>query len=266
MHRFVLQALLLISLFSAQITGQEIGSSKRILSAQVVDDSLGFAIPSVHIWNESARMGAVSNDTGAFSIRVGNHDTLVFSAIGYWSKVMFLSPEMNPDVFIRLKPKKYEIGEVVVRRFRSYESFLYQAAHLELPESEIAELKAQLSITATNAAVDADRERAIKAKAETGGFGLVTPLGQGIDQQKIFREKMRKRKERERVIHAKFNRDLVGEITQLEGDELTEFIALCNFSDEYLYETDLYTILEALYARLNVYQNMKDTIPPVNGY
>jgi hypothetical protein len=94
--------------------------------------------------------------------------------------------------------------------------------------------------------------------------GYITPLGKGIDREKAFKEKMERQKRRERVIHAKFNRELVADITHLEGDELTEFIAMCNFSEEYLYETDLYTIMEDLYNKLDAYQLMRDTIPAVN--
>ncbi len=110
--------------------------------------------------------------------------------------------------------------------------------------------------------MEADRERAIKDKLD--GFGYTTPLGGGIDRQKVFREKINNLKKREQVINAKFNRALVPDITQLDGDELSEFITVCNFSEEYLFETDLYTIIEALYAKLNDYQNMMDTIPSVS--
>ncbi len=105
-------------------------------------------------------------------------------------------------------------------------------------------------------------KRAIKDKLN--GFGYTTPLSGGIDRQKAFKEKTSNLKIREQVINAKFNRVLVGEITHLDGDELTEFIALCNFSDDYLYETDLYTIFEALYVKFDDYQNTVDTIPSFN--
>jgi hypothetical protein len=159
-----------------------------------------------------------------------------------------------------MKQRTYEIGEVVVRRFRSYESFKYQVIHLELPESDIDELRDQMKVTLTEAALQADRDRIIEDKFETGGFGYTTPLGAGVNREKAFREKISALEKRKRVINAKFNRELVGDITKLKGDELSEFIAMCNFSEEYLYETDLYTIVEALYEKLHDYQNMKDTI------
>jgi len=260
MHRPAFPVLVFLLLLSQHMLGQDDGTTANIISGQVIDDSLDHAIPSVHIWNESRRTGVVTDGKGAFSMKTGHEDTVVFSAIGYRTRVLVLSAETGTGMVIRLKPQTYEIGEVVVKRFRSYESFLYQVTHLDLPESEIAELKTHLKVSATTAAVEADRERAAKVKMETGGFGFVTPLGKGIDPQKIFNDKIRDLEHREQVIHAKFNRELVGDVTHLEGEALTEFIALCNFSEEFLYESDLYTIIDALYARLDDYLSRADTI------
>ena len=259
MYRLVFVILPLLIVFSQRLAGQADSSSYKVFSGKIIDDSLAYAIPTVHVWNESTRIGSISNDSGEFSLKVRNQDTVVFSAIGYLSYVIVVSSSLNQEVVVRLKPRKYEIGEVVFRRFRSYESFKYQVIHLDLPETKTTELREYIKVTSIAAALEADRERAVKDKLD--GFGYSAPLSGGIDREKAFMEKISNLKKRERVINAKFNRVLVGDITQLDGNELTEFIALCNFSEEYLYETDLHTIIEALYVKLNDYQNMIDTIP-----
>jgi len=264
MYRLVIVVFPLLFIISQKLAGQLDSSTYQVFSGKIVDDSLGFAIPAVHVWNESTRMGSISDDSGEFSIKVKSQDTLVFSTIGYFSYVTVIKSVLKHKAIIRLKQKTYEIGEVVVRRFRSYESFIYQVTHLDLPESQTEKLREYLKITSAGAAIEADRERAVKDKLN--GFGYTTPLGKGIDREKAFKEKISTIEKRQRVIHAKFNRELVGDITHLDGDELSEFIAQCNFSEEYLYETDLYTIIEALYAKLDGYQNMRDTIPSVNKH
>ena len=265
MYRLVV-ALLLILLISSQRVAGQADSVSYVFSGKIINDSLEYGLPSVHIWNESTRRGTISDDTGAFSIGVRNQDTIVFSAIGYYSDVMVVSPSLAKTEVVRLKPRTYEIDELVVRRFSSYESFLYQVVHTDLPDAKTTEMREHIQATSTVAALEADRERAIEDKVETGRFGYITPLGKGINQAKAFKEKMDAQKERERVIHAKFNRELVGDITHLEGDELTEFIALCDFSEDYLYETDLYTIIEDLYAKFHDYQAMRDTIPSMSEH
>lgn len=255
MYRLAIIALPFFFLGSLSVSGQLDRLSTGTFSGTIIDDSLGYALASVHLWNESTRMGGVSNESGEFSIMARDQDTIVFSAIGYLSQVMLASSSMNQGVLIRLKQKKYEIDEVVVRRFRSYESFIYQVVNHDLPESEISELKQHMNITLTAAAVEADRERAIKQKLD--GFGYSTPLG-NMDREKAFKEKISALEKRKRVINAKFNRELVGDLTELEEDELTEFIAFCDFSDEYLYETDLYTIIDDLQLKLRDYQKLKN--------
>lgn len=264
-HLFVVFSLLFI--LSHRLAGQEDSSGIKVFSGSVVDDSLGILLPFAHIWNESTRQSGFSNDHGEFSIKVRGQDTLVFTTLGYFSEVVVVSnSSLNHPVEVRLSPKRYEIGEVVVRRFRNYESFKYQVLNLDLPEEKTADLQAIIKVTSTAAALEADRERAVKDKQDGfgSGFGYVTPLGRGIDREKAFKEKMSNLKKREQVIAAKFNRVLVGDITKLEGDELTEFIAFCNFSEDYLYESDLYAITDALYAKFNAYQNRPDTIPAAN--
>ena len=216
MYRLVFVVLSLLFIFSQRLAGQVDSSNNKVFSGEIIDDSLGFAIPSVHIWNESTRMGSISNGSGEFSIKLRSQDTLVFSAIGYLSYVIVVSSSLNQHEVIRLKPKKYEIDEVVIRRFRSYESFKYQVIHLDLPESKTTELREYIKVTSTVAALEADRQRAIKDKLER--FGYITPLGGGIDREKAFKEKISNLKKRELVINAKFNRVLVGDITQLDGD------------------------------------------------
>jgi hypothetical protein len=153
---------------------------------------------------------------------------------------------------------------VVVRRFRNYESFKYHVLHHDLPEPAEDQSTSYIKLSSTAAALDQDRERAIKNKVESGILGYITPLGKGLDREKAFKEKIPALVKRERLIYAKFNKLMVVELIQLEGDQLTESIALCNLSDEYLFETDLYTIIEAMYVKFDDYLSMTDTIRTVN--
>jgi hypothetical protein len=260
MVRLALSALLLLLISSFRVSGQLDGGGKGIFSGTIVDDSLGFAIPSVHLWNESTRMGSVSNAYGEFKIRAGDQDTIVFSAIGYYSEVILALADPNGGVVVRLKQKIYEIDELVVRRFHSYESFIYQVVHHELPESEISEMKGHMDITLNLAAVEADRERNAREKMINPGFS--TALGPHEDPNKAFREKVWRMEKRKRVIRAKFNREMVAEITHLEEEDLTAFIALCNFSEDYLFKTELPAIIEDIYAVLDDFQSRRDTILP----
>jgi hypothetical protein len=265
MHRLVVIVLLLLIISSQKLSGQVDSLKIKVFSGTVMDDSLGTILPFTHIWNESTRQSSFSDDSGTFQVKIKGQDTLVFTTLGYMSEVVVVSKStLNQHVQIRLKQKIYELGEVVVRRFRSYESFKYQVLNLDLPENGTEQAKEFIQLTSVAVAIETDRERAVQDKIETGRFGYTTPLGKGIDREKAFKEKIAKLKQREKVIAAKFNRELVGDLTQLEGEELTRFIAFCNFSEDYLYETNLIAIADSIYAMFNDFQSMKDTVPSFN--
>lgn len=258
MYRLSIIVLAILFSGSLQVSGQ-LDGSRKTFSGTIIDDSLGYAIPSVHLWNESTRKGTVSSSIGEFRIMAGEQDTLVFTAIGYYSQVMLVTFAQNEKIVVRLKQKKYEIDELVVRRFHSYQSFIYQVVHHEVPESEISEMKEHMDITLTLAALEADYERNAKQKLENPGFS--SAMGPLENPNKAFREKTLRMEKRRRVIESKFNRTMVGDITRLEGEELTDFIAHCNFSEDYLYKTGLPEILNDIYAKLGEYQSLRDIIP-----
>ncbi len=259
MYRLVFAALLLLLVSSLRLEAQADSTGSKVLKGIIVDDSLGIELPFAHLWNERTRMGAISNESGEFIIRAESQDTLVFSALGYKRDSLVVADSTLHDIImVRLKPKKYEIAEVVVRRWSSYAAFKHDFLTLELPGAEIEPLKAQIRMSANAAALEADYERA--AKDKMNGFGYSTHIGEGINIEKERKARLDNLKKREQIIAEKFNRVLVADLTKLEGDALTEFIASCNFSDDYLYNTDLYTIIEALYAKFDVYQSLSDTL------
>jgi hypothetical protein len=85
------------------------------LSAQirgVVKDSFsGEAIPYVNIWVENENIGTTTEMDGNFSISVNGKDkNLIFSALGYETRVLKQSDHMN----VALSPKLYELNDVDV--------------------------------------------------------------------------------------------------------------------------------------------------------
>lgn len=55
-------------------------------------------------------------------------------------------------------------------------------------------------------------------------------------------------------IQSKFNREIVGQITNLKGDDLTHFIDFCDFSEEFLKNSTQFQIAEAI---VHMYKEFK---------
>ena len=261
-HITLFLVFLFIVSLSSELLAQSDTIAVRTIEGTIIDDSLGYTLPFVHLWNESTRMGGISTESGEFKIKVKDKDTIVFSALGYHFGLFIVSESaVNQKVTVRLKPKTYLIGEAVVKGFRSYESFKQQFLNLDPSDEKTDRVREYLSNLGTAEAIKADRERAVKDKMN--GFGYSTGMG-GFNKEKMMLEKVARLKKRDEIINAKYNRELVEGITQLSGDELSRFIVYCKFSDEYLYQTDLFTIIEDISNKFNLYQAAVDTVSKVD--
>jgi len=93
-----------------------------IFQGVVTDDSTKQTIPLVNIFNESKRQGFSSNENGKFVIEAEIGDTLILSAIGYFSEVYFIPDTLSEDnITLTLEPRIYEIGEVYIKTMPSYQ-------------------------------------------------------------------------------------------------------------------------------------------------
>jgi len=101
MFRLACIALPILLIGSLRVLGQLDSTSEGIYSGTVIDDSLGYPVPSVHLWNESSRLGSVSSASGEFTIRARDQDTIIFSAIGYFSQVWLASSALHEGFIMK---------------------------------------------------------------------------------------------------------------------------------------------------------------------
>lgn len=58
------------------------------ITGKIVNDSL--PVSGIHILNKNTKYGVVSNENGKFKIDVGLNDTLVFSGIQFYEKIIVI--------------------------------------------------------------------------------------------------------------------------------------------------------------------------------
>lgn len=78
----------------------------------VVTDELHKPIPYVNIWVENEYIGTTSEENGTFSLHVKTEKKIVFSALGYETKII---PSKDIKTVI-LYPKTLELNEVVIEK------------------------------------------------------------------------------------------------------------------------------------------------------
>jgi hypothetical protein len=90
----------------------------QLITGKVRDASNKSPLPYVHIGVLDRNMGVISHDDGSFSIDLSNakpDDQLLFSMIGYETFRVQISQIKSSNLDVSLKPKVYELKEVVVR-------------------------------------------------------------------------------------------------------------------------------------------------------
>ena len=206
-----------------------------------------------HIINRTTGHGTISDTLGFFSILVHPSDLISISAIGYY----YLSFQVTDSLLetehipnIEMTPRSYPIAQVNIYPFGSYDQFKYRMINLRLPEPEHK--------------INPIFMKELEHAADT--LDIVEPLSLGSPITALYdllsKEGKSKRKlaeilkqeELERILYPKYNRELVGRISGLEGNELNDFMIFCNFDPEFLLKANDYQIAEAIFRKLDEWE------------
>ena len=81
------------------------------LKSVIIDSETKVKIPYVNIWVENENIGTTSNEKGEFELEINNTKIILFSAIGYETKIISSDSIKN---ILKLKPKTFVFNEVIV--------------------------------------------------------------------------------------------------------------------------------------------------------
>lgn len=232
-----------------------------IIKGKVIDKSIGNCIPSANIFNESDRHWEHANESGEFKLWVDIGDTLVFSSIGYLSELIIVSMNQIKDsMIINLEARSYEIGEAIIKVPKKYSQFEQDFINLDLPQTELDRVSEKLNETANQVALKADYDREVKEvfDREKGTlFVLGKPIKTKKEKQHKKLNKAVKSDDQQKKIDLKFNREIVKKYTQLSEDDLTDFMIFCNFSKEFLLNSNEYEIGKAIIEKFKEYKKSR---------
>lgn len=227
-------------------------SQEKELIGTVKDGTTFDPIIGVHIKNFSSKKLAVTHVDGSFVMPVDIGDSVVVSHVGYQEITLMIDEELleNPLEIILL-PGTVELAEVEVNIFPEYERFKQLILETEPVDSAI-------TFDLPKVVIYDPRSEPIKdprLAPPTVGFRFDLD---GLTKKGKEKKKLQKLLARRAIIaqaNEKFNRDWVGASTKLEGDELTSFIAYCDFTPEYIVETPLFEINRKMMALLEEFKS-----------
>ena len=198
-----------------------------VLQSKVVCDSSFISIAGCHIINLTQNMGTVTDSNGDFSITANIGDTVSFSALGYERLTIVITGTMYTSGFIvKLKPTTYDLDELIVTPYRLN---LTPISRFEIHTPPLP------------------------------GHGGINLLPYYFSPVTVFYNRFSKEGKQKRqytqvvdgtaeymLIGEKFNGYMVSEITGLKEDELINFMAFCNFSNDFLLNYSMETIRRAI--------------------
>lgn len=222
-----------------------------IIHFQLIDAVNGNPVPLAHAMNLTQRKGVIADMLGYFRIPVYVGDTILISALGYHEMRLPSWGQFSVDSMyypVRLTPKIYEIREVRITRFGSYQRFLREVASMELPKSEQEMMQEKIEEYFRKAIKQMDLK---DLPQTTSGFMF------GKDWFALQYEKIEvKRREEQKwdIILRKFSAEVVTELTGLEGIDAIRFMDYCDFTEGFLLIASDYEVRKRIVDIYEIYR------------
>jgi len=113
-----------------------------------MNDSLE-VLPFAHIIIVTKNQGTISNFNGFFSFVVEQHDTILFSTMGYKHQLFIFPDTIDKDeqfISVILERDTIMIGEVEVFPYATFEQFKQAFLTIEIPDDELERAKKNIAL------------------------------------------------------------------------------------------------------------------------
>jgi hypothetical protein len=242
-------------MFSTQLSANQQIKIKGLVN----DARTGLPISFAHIYIPQRNVGTASNMQGEFRFELLPFDSISISAIGYDAQVVYLTDsifEKKIELNIKLIPKVYDLAEVQIRPFPTYQELKRKILDYEMTDEEIQMAELQKAFQ-KNMAMLAKGSSRLDGMDDAGGIRIGGPITaiynlfskHAKNQKKYY--KLIKADKTKLAVAKRVNFEVVSRLTGLKDEEkVNEFIAYCSFSDDYILaatDIDLYKQISYLY-------------------
>lgn len=239
-----------LSLMAFSLTA--IGQDQITVKGIVIDKESQDPVPFVHIIDKNKGAGVAGNEDGTFHIKTVPGDTLMFSVVGYSSRTLVVTKQLQEKTLeIKLDPKAMELNSVNVFAYKDLSSLKKAIIDMDVPVEEDEEINLNLppvSYMPEGSGI-----------VMTGGLsGLLNGIGlnKAYNQQQKLK-KLKKEADNRRIIREKYNEQIVQELTNLDEDEVYAFMQFCMLPDNFILEVTEYELAVAVHRCLDDYKDMQ---------
>ena len=229
--------------------------SLRVVNFRVTDYYTHEPVGLAHVLNITQKKGCITDLLGYFSIPFKLGDSLSITAIGYHTKHVLNWGQFSKDTLfyeLTLSPVVFQIVEVKIWRFSTYDRFLREFANLKLTKTKGTEQQEVIQLYF------------LKITKGLNLRNLPQPtmgLSFGKDWYQKQNEKVAEAIEkdrRKRIADRKFNAGIVSTLTGFTGNRLQEFIEFLKFDENYIITSTDYEIRERILERYKDFEKIKN--------
>jgi len=229
-------------------------AQRKIIVGRVVDQ-LEDGIRGVHVRNQTIGKITVSDEKGNFKMPAHEGDTLLLTSIGFENLIVIVRKEwFSAPVDLEMIEGSVELDELTISSIPSIEEFKERILQYEPKDT------AGFWYFGVDKPVFRGDKMLERKKYKNPLFALLQPtsflyynFSKSEKEKRKYYNLTQSLPVQERA-YKKFSRDWVRKETGLKGDQLTSFIAFCDFDIYYLDRTSLFIIKENMMAKLETFQ------------
>ncbi|WP_077406498.1 carboxypeptidase-like regulatory domain-containing protein [Cellulophaga omnivescoria] len=245
MNKYILLVFSLITFcgFSQEKKTKE---KENEFTATIINAQTDEPMPSVHIVNLNQVKGTITDQKGKFTIPAVANDTLYLTYLGFKSQKIKVTNDMLKfkDTKITLTELAFALEEVVVKPYQLTGFLEIDAKNVSLNDSY------QYAISGLNTGYEAGNKKPSAVTKVLGAILNPADLLRNLFGKKPAQmRKLRQIKEDDRIrdlLAAKFDRETLTELLQLEKVDIEDILNNCNYSKSFIQTANDLQILDAI--------------------
>ncbi len=255
--------ILFFCVFVLQVFGQDMGGDTIKLKGITIQANDSTPVAFTHIHNESRRTSSISDTAGRFKIIISGNDSLVFSAVGYYPKLVILNQKLIADtiLFVEMKERIYNIEEVSVFGVRTYQQLKQQVIKKELLKTQTEILRdtlVQLSKKVAKEAYEEAKTKKMLARESISQIPIASfPIYSKDEKERLKLKKIIEKEKIQQQVYEKFNKEIIAHLTGLKEPGLTDFFVYLDFSNKFVLKTSDYDIRKEIRRKFELYLEEK---------
>jgi hypothetical protein len=213
-------------------------------------------VQASNIYTRPGHYGTISDEKGYFYIRISERDTLYISTIGFRPYLITCRELIEEDrlrIRVFLEPKVYQLNQVDIISFMTYEEFKVEVLNLPLKVEEPMDFSFESELYAQMLSAP------LSGNFGVGINGALTSLSDKLSKEGKQRTKLAQIKaeaKKNDYIFSKFNPYMVQRATGMtDEDEIIQFMVFCAFSDFFLLNATQEELRKATVKKYEYYKS-----------